>query len=274
MKIYKIAFPSNKVYIGQTIERISIRISHHKTDAKLKRDITEFSPAGSRIGNAIRKYGLETDWVEVIDTAKDIEELNNKEIYWIEYFNSLESGYNIKPGGGNKNHSEETKIKIGNATKERWRNPEVAARMRTGLQKGTETMKSRKGEIRVERILIKCELCGKEFEAREKENRKFCSTTCSAKFASDSAAKKAHEDYVERHKTTKELVYEWCLQNSEIVINCPMNKISTNLAPLRKVTGIEDWRTLTKAVTGKQGRKDFLQHLQNYVKMYAEPDGK
>ena len=112
MLIYKITFPNQKIYVGQTIETINIRMSHHKTDARLERDKTTFSPLGSRIGNAIRKYGLELDWVEVIDTANSIEELNQKEIFWIDRLNSLKDGYNIKPGGGNKEHSEETKIKI------------------------------------------------------------------------------------------------------------------------------------------------------------------
>jgi group I intron endonuclease len=272
MIIYKITFPSNKVYIGQTIEPLSTRISHHKTDAKLNRDRTEFSPSGSKICNAIRKYGLDNSWIEIIDTANSLDELNNKEIYWIKYFKSLENGYNIKPGGNNKRHSEETKIKIGNATKERWKNPEIAARMREGLQKGVDTMKSRKGETRIERIKVICQLCGKEFQAREKEKRKFCSRTCSAKNASNIAAGKKKLQAPEYLKNLKDQIYEWSLKNSKTILNCPMNKISTNLDPLKKLTGVDDWRTLEKAVNGKKGRKDFLEHLKNYVKMYAEPD--
>jgi len=188
MIIYKITFPNKKLYIGQTVEKINIRLSHHKTDAKLKRDITEFNPQGSKIGNAIRRYGLENSWVEIIDKATDIEELNNKEDYWITFFKSTKLGYNIKPGGGNKRHSDITKQKIGLATKERWKNKDIANRMREGLKKGTATAKKNQtGKLRVERISIECPICGATFEARPKKGRKFCGRSCSAKHASNIA---------------------------------------------------------------------------------------
>lgn len=272
MLIYKIMFPNKKIYIGQTIEKLNTRISHHKTDAKLERDKTEFSPSGNRICNAIRKYGLEDDWIEVIDTANSIEELNDKEIYWIEYYDTINSGYNIKPGGGNKNHSEETKIKIGNATKKRWEDPEIAKRMRKGLQRGVETMRNRKSEIRVERITIICELCGKEFESRPAENRKFCSQQCASKYASNVASEKKKEEYKIIANDKKTIIHNWALDNKEIVLSCPLNKISTNLEPLLKLTQLSDWRSLTKII-GETSRKEFLIYLQKFVKIYAEPDG-
>jgi group I intron endonuclease len=274
MLIYKITFPNKKVYIGQTIENVSTRISHHKTDAKLNRDITKYSPAGSKIGNAIRKYGLEDDWIEIIDTATTLEELNNKEIYWITSYSSLDhkNGYNTKPGGGNKEHSEETKIKIGNATKDRWQNPEIAERMRKGLEKGVQAMKEKKGEVRVQRVIKNCELCGSPFESRPAEKRKFCSRTCAAKNASIIAAKKKiEENKKENPKLT--LIKNWTIENKEIVINCPLNKISTNLDPLLSLVGVSDWRSLT-TILDTTSRKDFLLKLKELVKMYAEPDGK
>lgn len=272
MLIYKITFPNNKVYIGQTIQPLERRFYSHKNDAIHKRDITEFS-YGSRIGHAIRKYGLELEQFEVIDRGNSLEDLNNKETYWIEHYNSTNSdfGYNLNSGGGNNLHSEETKKKIGNATKERWQNEEIADRMRQGLKAGVEAMKETKGILRVERIEIECQLCGKKFEAREKENRKFCSRKCSAKNGFTIASEKVHEEYLERHLTTKDLVHQWALENKELIEKCPFNKISTNLSTLLKITKIGDWRTLTQAVIKSQSRKEFLNYLKNYVKMYAEP---
>lgn len=274
MLIYKITFPNNKVYIGQTTQSLKKRFYSHKNDAIHKRDITEFSN-GSRIGRAIRKYGLELKQFEIIDRGDSVEDLNNKETYWIEYYNSTNSdfGYNLNSGGGSKLHSEETKEKIGNATKERWQNEEIANRMRKGLEMGVEAMKETKGVLKVERIEVKCQLCGKIFEAREKENRKFCSRECSSKSAFSIASEKIHKEYLERHLTTKELVHNWALENKELIEKCPLNKISTNLFPLLKITNIADWRTLTQAVTGSQSRKEFLNYLKNYVKIYAEPTG-
>lgn len=274
MLIYKITFPNNKVYIGQTIQPLERRFYSHKNDAINKRDITEFS-YGSRIGRAIRKYGLELEQFEIIDRGSSIEDLNNKETYWIEYYNSTNSdfGYNLNSGGGNNLHSKETKKKIGNATKERWQNEEIADRMRQGLKAGVEAMKETKGILRVERIEIECQLCGKKFEAREKENRKFCSRKCSAKNGFTIASENVHEEYLERHLTTKDLVHQWALENKELIEKCPFNKISTNLSTLLKITKIGDWRTLTQAVIKSQSRKEFLNYLKNYVKMYAEPTG-
>lgn len=273
MVIYKITFPNNKKYIGQTTGSLSTRISHHRTDAKRKRDITEFSLAGSKIGNAIRKYGLQDEWFEVIEKCKNIEDLNEREVFWIEYYKTQIEGYNIKPGGNNAGHSEETKIKIGLATKERWADPEIAERMREGLRKGTETMKKRMGEHRVPRILTKCAECGVEFESRKKENRVFCSQQCAASNASKVAAEKTREERIYRHSLMEEKIYKWARENIEIIKKCPFNKISTNLYPILDLIEVSDWRTVAD-ILKVNGRKEILQKLKDYVKMYAEPDRK
>ena len=43
---------------------------------------------------AVRKYGRENFQIEQIDSASTQEELDDKEVYWIKYYNSVESGYN------------------------------------------------------------------------------------------------------------------------------------------------------------------------------------
>ena len=274
MKIYKITFPNKKVYIGQTTQELVKRFYGHREYAFKNKDITEFSN-GSRIGHAIRKYGLNFDWIQEIDTANSLEDLNKKETYWISEYDTTNpsKGYNLNSGGGNKLHHKETKKKIGNATKERWKDPEIADRMRKGLESGVIAMKKSKGKQKVERIKYTCSHCGKEFFAREKENRHYCSKTCAGVGGFQLASERVHEEYLKRHLTTKDLVHNWVIENREIVENCPLNKISTNLMPLLKITKIDDWRTLTKAVANTQSRKEFLLYLKNYVKMYAEPDG-
>lgn len=85
MVIYKITNSvNNKVYIGKTIC-----------------DKDDYFGSGVLIKQAIKKYGLDKFAKEIIDTANSIEELNNKEKYWIAYFNScdLNLGYNIGLGG-------------------------------------------------------------------------------------------------------------------------------------------------------------------------------
>lgn len=95
---------NNKVYIGQTVRSLEVRMSEHK-----RHNYTSFD-------KAINKYGLENFDVEIIDTAKDINELNEKEIYWIKYYNCVvPNGYNQCNGGENTlgyHHKEESKKKM------------------------------------------------------------------------------------------------------------------------------------------------------------------
>jgi group I intron endonuclease len=114
MIIYKITNNiNNKVYIGQTIETIKKRWSRHTWKCTIKRN-------AMAITNAIIKYGKENFIIEQIDIAKSIEELNEKEIYYIDLYNSMSpNGYNLVTGGGNKRLSELTKRKISESNKGR-----------------------------------------------------------------------------------------------------------------------------------------------------------
>jgi len=85
---------NNKIYIGQTTQSLEDRIYFHKYRAYNELNVTH-----THFINAIRKYGINNFIWEVIDEANTQEELNEKEIYWIKYYNSIENGYNIQPGG-------------------------------------------------------------------------------------------------------------------------------------------------------------------------------
>lgn len=88
MFIYKISNKINdKVYIGQTIRPIEDRFKRHINDAINNILNTHFA-------RAIRKYGKENFYIEMIDSAETQDELNLKEQYWIRYFNSVNNGYN------------------------------------------------------------------------------------------------------------------------------------------------------------------------------------
>ena len=94
--IYKITNLANgKIYIGLTSRTLDIRCNSHMCDAYNNRDYH------NRFHNAIRKYGKENFTKEIIDTAETLEELKQKEIFYIEHYRSLdpEIGYNSKPGG-------------------------------------------------------------------------------------------------------------------------------------------------------------------------------
>jgi len=65
--IYKLKNKINdKIYIGQTIKKLSERISG-------------YIKSNSPIGRAIRKYGLESFDISIVDIAEDKNTLNEKE---------------------------------------------------------------------------------------------------------------------------------------------------------------------------------------------------
>lgn len=73
--IYKISTTkTNKVYIGKTTKTIEKRFKEHINNA-LNNNTTY------KLSSAIRKYGVDTFKVELIDTADTPEELALKEIY-------------------------------------------------------------------------------------------------------------------------------------------------------------------------------------------------
>lgn len=97
MYIYKITnLINNKIYIGQTIHSIEKRFNRHIIDSKNK---------NTRIARAIKKYGADNFAITIIDTAYSQQELNEKEIFWIKFFNStdISIGYNITFGGDDTN---------------------------------------------------------------------------------------------------------------------------------------------------------------------------
>lgn len=95
--IYKVTNKvNNKIYIGQTTTSLKERMYHHVYRAEKELDITH-----THFINALRKYGKDSFIWEEIDYAENQQELNNKEIYWIKYYNTINEGYNIQAGGQN-----------------------------------------------------------------------------------------------------------------------------------------------------------------------------
>lgn len=58
--------------------------------------------------NSMRKYGVDQFVWEVIDSATCLDDLNNKEAYWLAYFKQFTECYNIRDAGGNKLHNSES----------------------------------------------------------------------------------------------------------------------------------------------------------------------
>lgn len=103
MIIYKITNKINgKVYIGQTIRSLEKRWECHQHQDNC-----------THIHRAIKKYGPENFTIEQIDVACTRDELDRKEQFWIEHYNSMmPNGYNLQTGGRHCEFSDETKRKI------------------------------------------------------------------------------------------------------------------------------------------------------------------
>jgi len=118
MVIYKITNEvTKKVYIGQTTQTLDNRIKNHLKESKnnVKRPFL----------NALKKYGLNSFIFEVIDSSNNLDELNEKEIYWINFYNSVSpNGYNVTGGGQGKKltPTKELKLRIceGLKNSEKW----------------------------------------------------------------------------------------------------------------------------------------------------------
>lgn len=138
---------TGKVYIGQTQNFYNRMVQYR------------IKGATPRLQNSIKKYGIDSFDIEVVELC-DIEHLNEREQYWMDYYCSYCSdyGYNISPTAGTtrgvkyspevcekiskivkeravhlcgekngmygKHHTEETLKKMSENSKELWKDPE------------------------------------------------------------------------------------------------------------------------------------------------------
>ena len=100
---------TDKWYIGQTVNPEG-RFNCHIDRAINKKDKTYFY-------NSIRKYGLENFVYCVLEENVLRENLNMREIGWIEYYDSFYCGYNMTAGGNQTIFSEEFKRKLSESHK-------------------------------------------------------------------------------------------------------------------------------------------------------------
>lgn len=261
MIIYKLTNKINgKIYIGQTTKSFEERLRGHIYDAQYRKKASD-----SRLSNAIRKYGIDNFKKEIIFDASNLEELNEKEEFYIKHFNSTnrEIGYNIKYGGNNYIMPTETRIKIGGKTKERfYLNKELREKVLKGLKKGNETQKKKSLSYFIEK---KCECCGKAMKLKPHlSNKKYCSDKCVKLIKNYEKglviANEVNKECVEKRRN--EIVnctIDFVKNNAQLIIEMPFNKIK--LQPLIDKLGYKDIRTISKAF-GVSGRKELLVELK------------
>lgn len=97
--IYKITNKQNgHCYIGQSVN-IEERWRVHRSTGRNTNHENKNYP----LYRAIYLYGLDNFEFSIIEECSK-EELNQKEEYWISYYNSFEDGYNQTKGGNNTDH--------------------------------------------------------------------------------------------------------------------------------------------------------------------------
>ena len=100
-RIYKITnILNNKIYIGQTVRKLSVRWSSHLHSCFKS---TRKNDRNFKLYIAIREFGKENFKIESIEEldTRDVKVLDEREKYWIRYYNSTnpEVGYNVDEGG-------------------------------------------------------------------------------------------------------------------------------------------------------------------------------
>ena len=272
MIIYKITnLVNGKIYIGQTTNTLEYRFDQHLREARYSQNN---NTRNNYFHNALNYYGKDNFKAEIIDTAETLEELNKKEIYWINYYNSINKsiGYNLQEGGKSGKRTDSTKKKIGALTKKNWENPEFAKKCRIGLKKATEKWQQICKENRIE---LECQYCHKKFSVAPSasKTRKYCSQEC-ANLANSSrlienskkSAELKRQKTAERNILIQQDVLQWLKENKELVNKCPKNSISTNLISLQQLIinkyNFSDWRSISTAICGSPSKIKLLEYLK------------
>ena len=105
--IYKFTSPSNKSYVGKTVQSFSERMRGHKKK----------SSGCTALKNAINKYGWNQMKREIVEENIPEDQLDQREKYWIKMYNTIAPhGYNLTDGGDGGSLSDITRDRIGEST--------------------------------------------------------------------------------------------------------------------------------------------------------------
>ena len=109
MIIYKIKNRLNgRIYVGQTRRPLKERIAEHMRQSRRK----------SYIDRAIKKHGIKNFEISILEECSSIEEMNEREKFWIKELNcKVPNGYNITDGGLGRIVTDEEKANKSKAQK-------------------------------------------------------------------------------------------------------------------------------------------------------------
>lgn len=88
---------NNKLYVGQTIQTLNKRFNGHCCYSKSDRSVNMY------IKRAIHKYGKDKFHITLIEECP-VNLLDDREKYWISFYDSYNNGYNLTKGGQDSNY--------------------------------------------------------------------------------------------------------------------------------------------------------------------------
>ena len=101
--IYKFTSPSNKSYVGKTVQSFSKRMYGHRKK----------SSTCTALKNAINKYGWNQMKREIVEENIPEDQLNDREKYWIKTYDTMAPhGYNLTDGGEGGSHSDIGRVRM------------------------------------------------------------------------------------------------------------------------------------------------------------------
>ena len=162
--IYKIVNKiNNKIYIGQTKDIIK-RFTRHKSNVVNKINHTLY--------DSMRCYGIENFEFIIIEKIENINKLNEREQYWIDYYKSYDRnyGYNLRlkaESNRGYKHSEKSKINMSLAKQ---KNPSWLGKKHT-KESRDKIAKAHKGKklTKIHKLNIAKSLIGKKRRPHSKE---------------------------------------------------------------------------------------------------------
>ncbi len=163
--------------------------------------------------------------------------------------------------------------------KSRWESmpQEQRDKMLAGLLKGRDYQKKQKGINKKQRLFRICSFCGKQFEVIDNPNNKksYCSIQCSSHKGAKIGNSKQSELKNERNFYIRTVALNWIESNNDIVMTCPLNKISTQLEPMLNLipsqSSPKERLRMVCYAFDLISRKELLKYFQNYlIKKYAE----
>lgn len=164
--------------------------------------------------------------------------------------------------------SETTKAKIAEKAKSRMQDPDYRRKWTESRSKSDkvqqQTERLRQYNLqRYYQVFVTCQFCHQEFEVLFRKNnpQKYCSYKCSVNATRS-------KTFSENAQAIQAIAVEFAKTYPHEILSCKFNKIKPVLEPfyeqVRREFGIQDERTLSKALLGQQtNRKDILRYFRS-----------